>query len=213
MNTIQKHILSIGLMLAVFAIGSTSLVVITENTTRDKIADNERQTLLNAINTLVPAADYNNDILADTLEIDPTEVLSTTTPTTVYRARHNQQAIAAIFTSIAPNGYNGRITLLVGIYQTGKLAGVRVITHKETPGLGDKIDERKSNWITQFSGLSLNNPIPAQWAVKKDGGQFDQFTGATITPRAVIQAVKNALHYFEQYQNTLFEQRPENNHD
>ena len=213
MNTIQKHILSIGLMLSVFAIGSTSLVVITENATRDKIADNERQTLLNAINILVPAVNYNNDILSDTLEIVPTKALSTTTATTVYRARQNEHAIAAIFTSIAPNGYNGKITLLIGIYQTGELAGVRVITHKETPGLGDKIDERKSNWITQFSGLSLSNPKSSQWAVKKDGGQFDQFTGATITPRAVIQAIKNALHYFEQHQNTLFEQRTEKHYD
>jgi electron transport complex protein RnfG len=213
MNAIQKHILSIGLMLAIFAIGSSSLVVITENATHDKIADNERQTLLNAINALVPAANYNNDILSDTLEIAPTKILSTTKSTTVYRARQNQQAVAAVFTSIAPNGYNGKITLLVGVYHTGKLAGVRVITHKETPGLGDKIDERKSDWITQFSGLSLNNPGSSQWSVKKDGGQFDQFTGATITPRAVIQAIKNALHYFEQHQNALFKQHPENNYD
>jgi len=204
MNAIQKHILGIGLMLAVFAIGSSSLVVVTENATRDKIAENERQALLNAINILIPANEYTNDILADTIEIAPKKQLATTKPTTVYRARQNQQPVAAIFTTIAPNGYSGKITLLVAVYQTGKLAGVRVINHKETPGLGDKIDERKADWITQFSGLALNNPAPAQWAVKKDGGQFEQFTGATITPRAVIQAIKNALHYFEQHQHDLF---------
>lgn len=204
MNAIQKHILGVGLMLAIFAIGSSSLVVITESATRDKIAENERQALLNAINVLVPANQYNNDILSDTIQITATPQLATTRPTTVFRARQGQQPIAAVFTSIAPNGYSGKITLLVAVYQTGKLAGVRVISHKETPGLGDKIDERKSDWITRFSGLSLTNPEPSQWAVKKDGGQFDQFTGATITPRAVIQAVKNALHYYEKHQDELF---------
>jgi electron transport complex protein RnfG len=204
MNVIQKHILGVGLMLAIFAIGSSSLVVITESATRDKIAENERQALLNAINVLVPASQYNNDILSDTVEIIATPQLATTRSTTVFRARQGQQPIAAIFTSIAPNGYSGKITLLVAVYQTGKLAGVRVISHKETPGLGDKIDERKSDWITRFSGLSLTDPEPSQWAVKKDGGQFDQFTGATITPRAVIQAVKNALHYYEEHQEQLF---------
>jgi electron transport complex protein RnfG len=206
MNAIQKHILGIGLMLAVFAIGSSGLVVITENATRDKIVENERQALLNAINVLITSNEYNNDILSDTIEIKPNKQLSTTKPTTVYRARKNEQPVAAIFTVVAPNGYNGKIKLLVGVYQTRTLAGVRVISHKETPGLGDKIDERKADWISQFSGLGLNNPEPSQWAVKKDGGQFDQFTGATITPRAVIQAIKNALHYFEQNQTDLFKE-------
>jgi len=204
MNAIQRHIVSIGLVLAAFAIGASSVVVITEQATRQKILDNERQTLLNAINILIPTQQYNNDILADTLEIAANSQLATTKPTTVYRARRDDKAIAAVFTSIAPDGYSGKIKLLVGVYHNGDLAGVRVISHKETPGLGDKVDARKSDWISHFSGLSLNEPKTEYWQVKKDGGHFDQFTGATITPRAVIKAVKNALLYFEAHRDELF---------
>ena len=204
MSTVQKHILAVGLILAVFAIGATSLVVFTEAQTRDKISDNERQTLLLAINALVTSDDYDNDILSDTLLLPATSELATTKPTTVYRARQGNNDIAVVFTSIAPNGYSGKITLLVGVYADGTLAGVRVISHKETPGLGDKIDARKGDWILKFKGLSLNNPTSAYWKVKKDGGDFDQFTGATITPRAVVLAIKSSLLYFNQHQHDLF---------
>lgn len=205
MNAIQKYIFQIGITLALFAIIATGLVVITEASTRDKIADNERQALLNAINIIVPSDQYDNDILQDTKTLTATEQLATENNTTLYRARLNNQDKAVIFTTIAPNGYSGKITLLVGIYNTGKLAGVRVISHKETPGLGDKIDANKSDWITGFTGLSLQSPTANNWAVKKDGGHFDQFTGATITPRAVVTAVKNALDYFQQHQTELFQ--------
>jgi len=208
MNALQRHILSIGFILAAFAIGASSVVVVTEQATRQKIIDNERQALLNAINILIPKQQYNNDILADTIEIAAKQQLATTKPTTVYRARRDGQAIAAVFTSIAPDGYSGKIKLLVGVYTNGELAGVRVISHKETPGLGDKIDARKSDWIKVFIGLSLNMPAIEQWHVKKDGGHFDEFTGATITPRAVIKAVKKALFYFKAHQDELF--RPHN---
>lgn len=203
MNVIQKHILSIALILTLFAIGSTGLVSLTEVSTRDKIADNERQALLKAIHALLPKERYDNDILSDTLQL-PENPLTHSAGSTVYRARLGEQPVAVIFSTVAPNGYNGNITLLVGIYHDGRIAGVRVINHKETPGLGDKIDIRKSDWIEQFAGLSLDNPKPQNWLVKKDGGQFDQFTGATITPRAIIQAIKNALHYFEQQRDWLF---------
>jgi electron transport complex protein RnfG len=204
MNNIQKHIFTIGLTLALFAIGATGLVVITEKTTHDRIIENERQALLKAINAIIPASDYDNDIASDTVLLAPSTVLSTSEPTLAYRARKNGQAVAIVFTTIAPDGYNGTIKLLVGVDTVGKLTGVRVISHKETPGLGDKIDVRKSEWISQFSGLSLNQPDEGNWYVRKDGGEFDQFTGATITPRATIKATKNALHYFAQHQQQLF---------
>lgn len=204
MNNIQKHIFTIGLTLALFAIGATGLVVITEKTTYDRIIENERQALLKAINAIIPASDYDNDIASDTVLLAPSTLLSTSEPTLAYRARKNGQAVAIVFTTIAPDGYNGTIKLLVGVDTLGKLTGVRVISHKETPGLGDKIDVRKSEWIGQFSGLSLSQPDESNWAVRKDGGEFDQFTGATITPRATIKAIKNALHYFAQHQQQLF---------
>lgn len=206
MNVIQKQILTVGLVLAGFAIGATSIVTFTEANTRDKILDNERQTLLSAINSLVGSNEYNNDILTDIITQPKNQQLATKEETTVYRARKDNMPIAAIFTSIAPNGYSGKITLLVGVYYDGTLAGVRVINHKETPGLGDKINEKKTDWILKFKGLSLINPVESKWAVKKDGGEFDQFTGATITPRAVITAVKKSLQFFEQNRDELFKE-------
>jgi len=206
MNEIKTKILHVGLMLALFAIVATSLVTVTEENTRDKILENERQTLLAAINALVDSNDYDNDILTDTLLIPRVKALGTSDFTDVYRARKEGSPVAVVLTSIAPNGYNGKIKLLVGIYYDRTLAGVRVINHKETPGLGDKIDVKKADWILQFKGLSLINPVEDKWKVKKDGGQFDQFTGATITPRAVVTAVKNALYYFDKNRDDLFKE-------
>lgn len=206
MDKVKTQILRVGLMLAVFAIVATSLVSLTEANTRDKILENERQTLLAAINALVSSDEYNNDILTDTFLIPRVRLLGTKDFTKVYRARKDDTPVAAVFTSIAPNGYNGKIKLLVGVYYDGTLAGVRVIKHTETPGLGDKIDVKKADWILKFKGLSLTNPAESRWKVKKDGGDFDQFTGATITPRAVVTAVKKALQYFDKNRDELFKE-------
>jgi electron transport complex protein RnfG len=204
MDKVKQTILKVAAMLAVFAITATTLVALTENVTHEQIAINERNALLKAINTLIPHEAYDNQILEDTLQLPATATLGTTEPTTIYRARKAGQPVAVVLTAIAPNGYSGSIKMLVGIYNDGRIAGVRVINHQETPGLGDKIDSNKTNWILSFDGLSLENPSPSQWKVKKDGGQFDQFTGATITPRAVVAAVKNALDFFQANRDALF---------
>lgn len=204
MNNIQSQILRVGVMLALFAIVATGLVSLTEINTRDQIIENERLALLAALNELVDTTRYDNDIAVDKIVLPAITELNTKDATHVYRARKGTTPIAAVFTSIAPNGYSGKITLLVGIYYDGSLAGVRVIQHKETAGLGDKIDLKKADWILGFNGLSLQNPVESKWKVKKDGGDFDQFTGATITPRAVVSAVKNALLYFKQHRDQLF---------
>jgi len=204
MSALRDHILRVGLILAAFAIGATSLVVLTENETHDKIIENERQTLLNAINAVIAKDQYNNEILADTLVLEENNQLGTNETSIVYRARLNEEPVAVVLSAIAPNGYNGKIKLLVGIAFDGSLTGVRVISHKETPGLGDKIDTKKADWILNFKSLSLSNPDESKWKVKKDGGEFDQFTGATITPRAVVTAVKNALLYFDAHRDELF---------
>jgi len=114
------------------------------------------------------------------------------------------QPIAIALETIAPNGYNGNIHLLVGLHADGTVSGVRTLAHQETPGLGDKVEIIKDNWILSFSGKSLDSHTDQRWQVKKDGGQFDQFTGATITPRAVVQAVKNTIIYFERNKQQLF---------
>lgn len=204
MAELNKHILRVGLLLGLFAIVATTLVAFTENNTREQIRENERQALLDGINALIPHEQYNNAILQDTLTLEPTPELGTQAPTPVYRARKDGEPVAVVMTVVAPNGYSGQIKMLVGIYHDGTLAGVRVINHKETPGLGDKIDEKRADWILQFEGLSLGNPPSTKWDVKKDGGEFDQFTGATITPRAVVSAVKRSLEYFREHHDALF---------
>ncbi len=204
MKDLQKHIIRVGLLLGLFAIVATTLVALTEANTREQIKENQRQALLDGINALIPHDEYDNAILQDTLVLQATEALGTEEPTLVYRARQNGEPVAAVLTVIAPDGYSGTIRMLVGIYHSGKLAGVRVIDHKETPGLGDKIDVKKDDWILQFEGLSLGNPPASKWKVKKDGGEFDQFTGATITPRAVVGAVKQSLKYFRTHRDELF---------
>ena len=153
---------------------------------------------------MLPPERLDNDIATDTLSLPAAALLGTEEPSTAYLARLGGQPVAVIFNSIAPNGYSGKIHLLVGVYRDGSIAGVRVIKHAETPGLGDAIEERKSGWIKAFDLKSLVAPAVERWRVKRDGGDFDQFSGATITPRAVVAAVKNTLLYYRQNADTIF---------
>ncbi|MCW8827688.1 MAG: electron transport complex subunit RsxG [Gammaproteobacteria bacterium] len=198
-----KNMLIGALILGLFAVTGTALVALTQKGTAERIAENERQALLDNLHQVVPPALHDNDLYADTIKVrDP--LLGTDKPVTVYRARQSGQPVAAVIASIAPDGYGGGIKLLVGIRYDGTLSGVRVIGHKETPGLGDAIEAERSDWILGFSGRSLVDPAEPQWKVKKDGGVFDQFTGATITPRAVVQAVYNTLRYYQNHREELY---------
>jgi len=201
----RRQILLSGLFLCLFAVVGTSLVALTEYTSSDAIADNERRVLLRNLYALLPGDELDNDIAADTLVLPPSPLLGTEQASVAYRARRGGEPVAVIFNSIAPDGYSGRIHLLVGVYVDGRLAGVRVVKHAETPGLGDAIESRKSSWIHAFDGKSLENPAPGGWAVKRDGGEFDQLTGATITPRAVVAAVRNTLLYYRNNADMLFQ--------
>ena len=129
-------------------------------------------------------------------------------PKTIYIARQQDIPVGAVLTVVAPDGYNGPIKLLVGILHQGTLAGARVIAHRETPGLGDKIDIIRDPWIRTFEGRSIGNPPSKQWAVIRDGGVFDQFTGATVTPRAVVGAIHRSLLYFTEHREELFVKAP-----
>ena len=200
----KRQIMLSGIFLWIFAVVSTGLVAVTEFTAHDEINKNERDLLLRNLHALLPAEQFDNDIATDTLEVPPASLLGTTESSLVYRARLDGEPIAAIFNSIAPNSYSGRIHLLVGIYVDGRVAGVRVVKHVETPGLGDAVEIRKSLWITDFDDKSLSNPDTDGWQVKRDGGEFDQFTGATITPRAVIAAVHSTLLYYQQNADKIF---------
>lgn len=199
-----RHVLVTALLLFLFAAIGTGMVAFTFDNTHERIAENEREVLLRNLHVLVPPERHDNDLFADTIEVTDPDLLGTPRPVTVYRARKDGKPVAAILAPVAPDGYNGEIRLLVAIETDGRLAGVRVTGHRETPGLGDGIDAARSDWILGFNGRSLGDPGEKGWAVKKDGGVFDQFTGATITPRAVVKAVKKALIYFDRHRQTLF---------
>ena len=204
MKTLARSMGIAALILTGFAVVGTALVAITYNGTRDTIAEAQRAALEATLNQLVPADRYDNRITEDHLQVVAPEWLGTDQPVTVYRARKSGQPVALFATPVAPDGYSGPIQLLVGVYADGTLAGVRVLAHKETPGLGDAIDEKRAPWIFGFAGKSLSNPVLDGWKVKKDGGSFDQFTGATITPRAVVKATRRFLEYVRDHRDALF---------
>lgn len=206
--TYKKNILITAALLMIFAVLGAALVGLTFKETADDIKHNEELTLLRKLNTIIPAEAYDNDLLLDTLVVKPNALLGTDENTLAYRARKGNTDVAVIFSSIAPNGYNGPIQMLVGVYADGRIAGVRIVKHRETPGLGDAVDLAHSNWILGFDNKSLTDPDEKYWKVKRDGGIFDQFTGATITPRATVKAVYDALLYFKQNQARLFESTP-----
>jgi electron transport complex protein RnfG len=204
MKTLARSMGVAALILTGFAIVGTGLVVVTYSGTRDIIAEAQRAALEASLNQLVPADRYDNRVTEDRIEVVDPEWLGTDQPVAVYRARRNGQPVALFATPVAPDGYSGPIQLLVGVYADGALAGVRVLAHKETPGLGDGIEEKRSPWILAFAGKSLDSPQSERWKVKKDGGVFDQFTGATITPRAVVKATRKFLEYVRTHGEQLF---------
>lgn len=194
-----------GFLLWLFSVVGTTLVSFTQQQTLVRIVGNEKKVLLRNLYALLPAEQLDNDMAQDTIQVNASELLGTGAPSTVYRARKNNNPVAVIFNTIARGGYNGNIHLLIGVYYNGLLAGVRAVKHSETPGLGDAIEIRKSNWILGFDGKSLTNPEIEYWKVKRDGGQFDQITGATITPRAIVKAVKNTLEYYRTNRERLYQ--------
>lgn len=204
----KKTILITASLLVFFAIAGAALVGLTYSQTVDDIKYNEKLTLLKKLNNIIPADSYNNDLLLDTITLNAETLLGTKEQTLAYRARNNNQNVAVVLSSVAPGGYNGPIHLLVGIYADGTLAGVRVVKHRETPGLGDAVEISRSDWILDFNDKSLQQPSSLFWKVKRDGGIFDQFTGATITPRAVVKAVHDALLYYENNSTVLFSKKP-----
>jgi electron transport complex protein RnfG len=199
-----RHMGRSGLLLGFFALVGTALVALTYTGTEQRIAEAERAHMLRSLNAVIHPDMYDNDIFNDYIEVQEPKYLGTEDPVMVFRARRGDQPVAVAIIPTAPAGYVGPIKLMVGINMDGEILGVRVLTHKETPGLGDKVEERRSDWILGFDGHSLQNPEPRYWRVRRDGGVFDQFTGATITPRAVVRAVHDALKFFAENRLRLF---------
>jgi electron transport complex protein RnfG len=189
-------------LLAAFAVIGSAILASANWATKDRIIENERQALIDQLQEILPAGSYDNALLNDTREVELPPNISPAGPDTLYIARRQGHAVAVILPVTAPNGYNGAIKMLVGIQRDGQIAAVRVIKHRETPGLGDGIDTARGDWILQFDHSSLNHP--ERWGVKKDGGSFDQLTGATITPRAVVAAVHGSLLFFQAHQKDIF---------
>ena len=191
-----------SILLGLFAVLTTCIIAGTYLGTRERVAAEQRRAAEKALLEIVPANRHNNSMLDDTLPVSA-GTLGLRRDKQAFIARWDGAPVAVILPVTAPDGYSGDIDLIVAIDTDGSVAGVRALAHKETPGLGDKVDIRKSNWIMGFDGKSLTNPAPEKWAVRKDGGEFDQFTGATITPRAVIAAVRRALEHFAAHRADL----------
>jgi electron transport complex protein RnfG len=201
-----------ALNLLFFAVIGTALLAITYQLTHEPIARSEEKEKLKLVTQIAPAETYDNDIIKDTAQLPADELLGNDDTSVAYLGRLKDRPSIAVLQVIAPDGYSGKISLIISIHSdgqgNGKISGVRVISHKETPGLGDYIEIAKNKWITGFDGTSLDNPKDSDWKVKKDGGQFDYMAGATITPRAVVKAVHKALQYYAQHRDELFKPHP-----
>ncbi len=200
-----RHLLNASGRMALFIGIAIVVLVSVRQWVAPKIEAAHKAELLSHLSELLPPQTYDNDLLHDTKQVVAPQFLGTNKPVTLYRARKHGKPVAVLFETVAPNGYSGAIRLLVGIRADGSLLGVRVLAHRETPGLGDKIEKTKSDWIDSFTDKRLTADSTAQWAVKKDGGMFDQFTGATITPRAVVKAVKKSLEFFNANRERLWQ--------
>jgi electron transport complex protein RnfG len=198
-----SSIVQTALSLALVAIIGTGLLAWVNDLTKDRIAEQEKRMVLERLGQIVPEG-HDPGLLEDRTMLRDEAYFPGGQQVTAWRARRGGEPLAVVLRFDAVNGYNGRIGLLAGINHDGSLRGVRVVSHKETPGLGDAIELRKSNWIRSFDEKRLGHPPPARWAVRRDGGDFDQFSGATITPRAIVDAVRLALTYYEAHRESLF---------
>lgn len=196
MPEISRSMLKNSLILGLFAVATVGTVSLLRHGTLERIQAAERHAQSRALGELLPAGSYDNDLLTSSIMINE-PLLGHRAPQPAYLARKNGQITAVILPATAPDGYSGAIHLLIGVQHEGRLTGVRVLAHHETPGLGDRIELAKSSWIRGFEGKSLESPDELGWTVKKDGGDFDQFAGATVTPRAVVKAVHQTLQYFQ----------------
>lgn len=203
MTNALRETVTTALTLLIFAVIGTILLSGTFSLTRPSIAASEQAEKLARISETLPAGSYDNDPVRDARPLPPDPLLGLRQAGQYYPALKAGVPVAVVLEAAAANGYAGEIRLLVGIRADGRITGVRVTAHKETPGLGDYIEAAKSRWIHVFDGRALGDPPDALWKVRKDGGRFDYMAGATVTPRAVVEAVHRSLKYFEAHRATL----------
>ena len=188
----QHRMMIHGVILGIFCLGFAVVLATTDHLTAKDIAARALEDRLNSLSQVVPESIHDNNLVADAIAMKDAQ----SNEITVYRAT-KEGKVTGVAYEIFGSGYAGRIKLMLGVDAEGKVLGVRVLAHKETPGLGDKIETKKGDWILRFTGLSIGNPPVEKWKVKKDGGQFDQFAGATITPRGVVKAIREGLEFFD----------------
>jgi electron transport complex protein RnfG len=202
--TRQASVWSSASILAILAAVCTALVAFTHQSTRERIAANEQAWLEQSLKPVLDGINYEGKLSDSTLVIDPPHELPGSGPATIYRMYADDAPIAALFVVTPRNGYSGPIKILVGIDAEGVLNKARILEHRETPGLGDRIESSKSDWMDQFNKTSLSAPDLALWAISEDGGEFDALTGASITSRAVVTAIRETLIYFADNRERVF---------
>ncbi len=200
MNSVVKS----GITLAVIAGLCTALVALTYTATAARIEANEQAWLERSLQPALSGLFFDSGVTESMMTIPPPHDLPGSEAAIVYRVYAEDTPVAALFVVSARDGYAGPIRVLVGIDVSGAVTGVHVLEHRETPGLGDRVESGKSDWVHQFDGRSLVDPEPAGWAIKRDGGQFDQLTGASVTPRAIVKAIRDTLLYFEAHREEVF---------
>lgn len=200
----DQSIVKTGLTLAVIAAICTALVALTFQATRERIAANEKALLEQSLQPALAGTFYDSGVSESRLVLPPPHGLPGNDPAVIYRVFAGSEPVAALFAVTARDGFSGPIRILIGIGVDGTITGVRILQHRETPGLGDKIESARSDWVFQFDGRRMGDPIATGWAIEVDGGDFDQLTGASVTPRAIIKAIRDTLIYFESHQDELF---------
>ena len=196
----QQRMLTHGVILGIFCLGFGLLLAVTNRVTAEDIAARALEDRLNSLSQVVPDGIHDNNLVADAIAMKDGQG----NEITVYRAT-KEGKVTGLAYEIFGSGYAGKMKLMLGVDAEGKVLGVRVLAHKETPGLGDKIETKKGDWILRFTGLSIGNPPVDKWKVKKDGGQFDQFAGATITPRGVVRAIREGLEFFAAHKEQMMD--------
>lgn len=193
-----------GLTLAGIAAICTSLVATTYHLTADRIAANDKALLERSLHPALSDLFYDSGVSESRLVLEPPHDLPGSEEALIYRVYANDEPVAALFVVTARDGFAGPIRILLGVDMTGVVTGIRILRHRETPGLGDKIEESRSDWVHQFAGRSIGDPVVTSWAIRRDGGEFDQITGASVTPRAVIKAMRDTLIYFNANRDAIF---------
>lgn len=200
----NSSVMRSGLTLAVIAAICTALVAFTYQLTDERIAMNEQAWLEQSLQPALSGVSFDSGVSESVVTIPAPHTLPGSDDAIIYRVYSGESPVAALFVVSARDGYAGAIKMLVGVDIKGKVTGVHVLAHRETPGLGDRIESDKTDWVRQFDGRSLGEPVVGNWKIKRDGGEFDQLTGASVTPRAVVKAIRETLEYFDANSAAVF---------